>query len=296
MGRGYAPASSSQHGRLPFGTCSTPNVPGSRQGLSHCFSEPQCPHPHNGAPLPRAFLLPGVVVQINEITLGMSHPQPRAGSSGCGGMCRGGLGGHNASRLPAILALTAVQMAERRQPLMERNLNSQPASRATVTAAGAGSRTPASSLPSPSPGAGPEGLLAGVHPSLAVASKVQTGPGTCCSLHTRPPLPGPTTVPGPGGRCESDCSCPLPALSSTFSLQGPGELRPWSDSAADSPGLIGELGEGGAPSLINPFHLTPLFKENQESRPAPPSGFRIYSKADFQVSGSSPTSHHRPPE
>ena len=40
------------------------------------------------------------------------------------------------------------------------------------------------------------------------------------------------------------------------------------------------------PSPVNPFHPPPLLEENQEIRPAWPSGFQIYSKEDFR--GSSP--------
>lgn len=98
-----------------------PAQPG--QWLSHGSLETQCPYPHNGASLPRSSPLPGTVVQINEITLQMSHPQPRAGSSGCGWKCGGAWW---EARLPLPFILHR-QAAGRHQPLMKRILSSQPA-------------------------------------------------------------------------------------------------------------------------------------------------------------------------
>lgn len=142
MGQGWGSRLFFPAQRLPSPPCSTPDVPGSRQGLSHCSLEPRCPHPHSGAPLPRPSLIPGTVVQVNEITLQMSHPGLRAGSSGCGRMCSGGLVVTVPPSCP--LSLIAAQAAERCWPLTERSSHSLPALRPAVASADPASWTPAS--------------------------------------------------------------------------------------------------------------------------------------------------------
>jgi hypothetical protein len=66
------PAQSGVHS--PPWPCSTLDIQAPGEELSHYSSEPQCPHPHNGAPLPRLSLLPRTMVQINELALLRDEP------------------------------------------------------------------------------------------------------------------------------------------------------------------------------------------------------------------------------
>lgn len=203
--------------------------------------------------------------------------------------CAAGAWGYDATCLACILVLAAAQAAERRQPLTEQHLQAQPACGAAVASAGRGSG------PQPWEGArrlcppgesGPEGPLAGAHltPRFLWLLRSSAGLGPAPKPHPSCPL------------LDSHCptrSCPFPAQApppASRHQDAAGVGTPRSDcAAADSPRPVGESGWGGdTPPLIHLFHPLPLLEENQESRLTPPHGFRIHSKADFPVSGSSP--------
>lgn len=149
-------------------------------------------------------------------------------------------------------------------------------------------------FPFPGIGAGRAVSCGSSHPSFTVASEIQRGPVTSPksshpaghvidSAHAPAPpaSPGPPLVPslhhaGPlGALAASVPSLPRPRL------QSPGTGR----EHVFGGGLSVNPGEG-IPPPVNTFHPPPLLEENQEIRPAWPSGFQIYSKKDFR--GSSP--------
>lgn len=271
--------------------CSIPDVPGSRQGLSHCSSEPQCPRSHNEAPLPRAFLLPRKVVQINEITLRRSHPRPGAGSAGCGRMCGGGLG--RRCHLPGLHPCPGCCSGSGEAPAADR---ATPAGAALMRRCSGLCRQGVwatakgrSSLSLSSPVSGPGGPLAGAHltPRFLWLLRSSAGLGPAPKPHPRCPLPRQKDSHCPTRSCPLRAQAPPPA---SRHRDAAGVGTPRSDcAAADSPSPVGESGwGGGTPPLTHPFHPLPLLAENQESRLTPPHGFRIHSQADFLVSGSSP--------
>lgn len=179
-------------------------------------------HSHNEAPLPRAFLLPRKVAQINEITLRRSHPRPRAGSAGCGRMCGGGLGIR--CHLPGLHPCPGCCSGSGEAPAADRATPAGPARmrscsglcRQGVRATAMGRSSP--SLPSRGIRARRAVSWGSSHSSLPVASAVQRGPGTCPKASPQLPTPR-QPLPHP--------LLPPPRPSPAPRLQAPGCSRGW---------------------------------------------------------------------
>ena len=183
----------------------------------------------------------------------MSHPRPRAGSSGCDRMYDWGPGGFSASSLPpSIPTGTAAQATDRRQPTLR--------ARWSPAVASADARLDSSPwkgthCPPRLWGQGGKGRGPGAHlapPSLLLEIR---RPGICSkSSHPAahfidsaratapraPPAPSPSgPKPPPLGSLAAPS--PLPAPGPTLSLQASGRAGVWrglcDSAAAESPGL-----------------------------------------------------------